>query len=60
MRLARSTEEEHRHEEPEKNCHESVMERLGERLEGVTIDIQPWANDSVPSRLQVEKVGGAE
>ena len=39
---------------------ERVMERLGERLEGVTIDIQPWANDSVPSRLQVEKVGGAE
>jgi SPFH domain / Band 7 family len=39
---------------------ERVMERLGERLIGVTIDIQPWANDSVPSRLQVEKVGGAE
>ena len=39
---------------------ERVMERLGKQLEGVTIDIQPWANDSVPSRLQVEKVGGAE
>lgn len=39
---------------------ERVMERLGERLEGVTIDIQPWSNDTVPSRLQVEKVGGAE
>jgi membrane protease subunit HflC len=39
---------------------ERVMERLGQRLEGVTINIQPWANDSVPSRLQVEKVGGAQ
>jgi SPFH domain / Band 7 family len=39
---------------------ERVMQRLGERLEGVTIDIQPWSNDSAPSRLQVEKVGGAE
>lgn len=39
---------------------ERVMERLGQRLEGVTIDIQPWANDSVPSRLQVEKIGGAQ
>ncbi|HVK75199.1 MAG TPA: SPFH domain-containing protein [Kofleriaceae bacterium] len=39
---------------------ERVMERLGKRLEGVTIDIQPWANDSVPSRLEIEKVGGAE
>lgn len=37
---------------------ERVMERLGQRLEGVTIDIQPWANDSVPSRLQVEQAGG--
>jgi hypothetical protein len=39
---------------------ERVMERLGERLEGVTIDIQPWSNDTVPSRLQVEKIGGAQ
>ncbi|MEZ4403332.1 MAG: SPFH domain-containing protein [Kofleriaceae bacterium] len=38
---------------------ERVMERLGERLKGVTIDIQPWANDSRPSRLQVEQAGGA-
>jgi hypothetical protein len=38
---------------------ERVMERLGERLRGVTIDIQPWANDTVPSRLQVEQFGGA-
>ncbi len=39
---------------------ERVMERLGQRLEGVTIHIQPWANDSVPSRLQVEKIGAAQ
>lgn len=39
---------------------ERVMQRLGERLDGVTIDIQPWANDSVPSRLQVEQAGGAQ
>jgi SPFH domain / Band 7 family len=38
---------------------ERVMERLGERLRGVTIDIQPWSNDTVPSRLQVEQLGGA-
>src|SRR5690606_41042136 len=38
---------------------ERVMERLGERLRGVTIAIEPWANDSNPSRLQVEKIGGA-
>lgn len=38
---------------------ERVMERLGERLEGVTIQIQPWANDAAPSRVQYETVGGA-
>ncbi len=38
---------------------ERVMERLGEKLKGVTIDIQPWADDSTPSRLRVEQVGGA-
>jgi regulator of protease activity HflC (stomatin/prohibitin superfamily) len=38
---------------------ERVMERLGERLEGVTIEIQPWANDAAPKRLQVEQVGAA-
>jgi membrane protease subunit HflC len=38
---------------------ERVMERLGERLDGVTIDIQPFANDAAPRRLQVEQVGGA-
>ena len=37
---------------------ERVMERLGERLKGVTIEIQPWANDSVPSRIEMEQVGG--
>jgi membrane protease subunit HflC len=35
---------------------ERVMERLGERLEGVTIEIQPWTNDSSPSRLQYQQV----
>lgn len=39
---------------------ERVMERLGEKLRGVTIDIQPWADDSTPSRLRVEQVGGAQ
>jgi regulator of protease activity HflC (stomatin/prohibitin superfamily) len=38
---------------------ERVMERLGERLRGVTIAIEPWANDANPSRVQVEKIGGA-
>lgn len=38
---------------------ERVMERLGERLEGITIDIQPWADDSTPSRLRIEQAGGA-
>jgi hypothetical protein len=38
---------------------ERVMERLGQRLEGVTIDIQPWANDSVPSRVQIEQSAAA-
>ncbi len=37
---------------------ERVMQRLGERLKDVTIDIQPWSNDSVPSRLQVEQAAG--
>lgn len=37
---------------------ERVMERLGERLEGVTIDIQPWSADGQPSRVQLENIGG--
>jgi hypothetical protein len=39
---------------------ERVMERLGEKLSGVTIDIQPWADDSAPSRLRVEQLGGVQ
>lgn len=38
---------------------ERVMERLGAKLKGVTIDIQPWAEDANPSRIQYETVGGA-
>lgn len=37
---------------------ERVMERLGERLEGVTIEIQPWTSDASPSRVQYEQAGG--
>ncbi len=36
---------------------ERVMERLGERLKGVTIEIQPWADDAVPSRVEMQTVG---
>lgn len=39
---------------------ERVMERLGERLKGVTISISPWASDASPSRVQVEQIGGAQ
>jgi membrane protease subunit HflC len=38
---------------------ERVMERLGERLEGSTIQIQPYRNDGSPQRVQVEAVAGA-
>ena len=38
---------------------ERVMERLGERLKGVTIEIQPFRNDGSPQRVQLENVGGA-
>lgn len=37
---------------------ERVMKRLGEKLQGVTIDIHPWADDATPSRVRVEEVGG--
>ena len=37
---------------------ERVMERLGQKLQGVTIDIQPWSNDATPSRVQLEQMGG--
>lgn len=33
---------------------ERVMERLGERLAGVTIEIQPYADDATPSRVRYE------
>ena len=39
---------------------ERVMERLGERLKGVTIAIQPWANDAAPSRVQVQQIGATQ
>jgi len=35
---------------------ERVMERLGERLAGVTIEIQPYADDATPSRVRYEEV----
>lgn len=34
---------------------ERVMERLGEALVGVTIHIEPWANDANPSRVILEQ-----
>jgi membrane protease subunit HflC len=37
---------------------ERVMERLGERLKGSTIEIQPFRNDGSPQRVQLENVGG--
>jgi regulator of protease activity HflC (stomatin/prohibitin superfamily) len=39
---------------------ERVMERLGERLKGVTIDIQPYRQDGSPQRVQLETVGGGK
>ena len=39
---------------------ERVMQRLGERLKGVTIDIQPIRQDGSPQRVQLENVGGAK
>jgi membrane protease subunit HflC len=36
---------------------ERVMERLGQRLKGVTISIQPYADDSTPSRVRMEQIG---
>ena len=39
---------------------ERVMQRLGERLKGVTIDIQPIRQDGSPQRVQLETVGGAK
>ncbi|NVB39780.1 hypothetical protein G6O69_18190 [Pseudenhygromyxa sp. WMMC2535] len=34
---------------------ERVMERLGESLEGVTINIEPWASDASPSKVVLEQ-----
>ena len=34
---------------------ERVMERLGERLAGTTINIQPYADDATPSRVRYEE-----
>jgi hypothetical protein len=34
---------------------ERVMERLGQSLQGVTIKIEPWSNDSNPSRVMLEQ-----
>lgn len=39
---------------------ERVMERLGERLKGVTIDIQPWADDATPTSVQLRQIGGGQ
>ena len=33
---------------------ERVMEKLGEKLKGVTVTIQPYANDATPSRVRLE------
>lgn len=39
---------------------QKVMEKLGERLEGVVIRIQPYADDATPSRVQYEQLGGSK
>ena len=39
---------------------ERVMQRLGERLKGVTIEIQPYKEDGTPQRVQLENVGGGK
>ncbi len=39
---------------------ERVMERLGDRLKGVTIDIQPYKQDGSPQRVQLEQIGGGK
>ena len=38
---------------------ERVMEKLGQRLQGVTIEIQPFRNDGSPQRVQVQSVAAA-
>jgi membrane protease subunit HflC len=39
---------------------ERVMERLGERLKGVTISIEPIRQDGSPQRVQLEQIGGGK
>ena len=39
---------------------ERVMEKLGEQLKGVTIQIQPFKNDGQPQRVQVEQIGATQ
>ncbi|MCX5744915.1 MAG: SPFH domain-containing protein [Proteobacteria bacterium] len=39
---------------------ERVMERLGDRLKGVTIEIQPVRTDGTPQRVQLENVRGGK
>lgn len=35
---------------------ERVMERLGERLKGITLAIQPYADDATPARVRYEEM----
>lgn len=35
---------------------QKVMQRLGDRLEGITIHIEPYANDAQPRRVKYEEV----
>ncbi len=44
---------------------ERVMEKIGEKLKGIIISIQPWADDATPSRIRYEtrpafRKGGAK
>ncbi len=39
---------------------ERVMQKLGERLKGTTISIQPWANDPNPTRVNVSKIAASQ
>jgi hypothetical protein len=39
---------------------ERVMEKLGEKLRGVTIQIQPYANDAAPKHIKLQRIGGGK
>lgn len=39
---------------------ERVMEKLGEKLRGVTINIQPYANDASPTHIKLQRMGGGK